>query len=988
MANNFNSTTFSDVYKDDYRDSDHYHRILFNSGRALQARELTQSQTILSRELERMGRYLFKEGSLISSHMGGILTSDVAISFVKLDESSNPLPSTYNTLVGTVITGNTGSIKAVVKEILPERTENSITYPATILLEYVDADQEFNADLTKTISFAPGEFLTTDTGTLRITTTNTPSNPATGRGSMIETQSAEMFVLGHFVNVDAQKLVIDAYNDFPNDTIGFKVTEDIVTTTDTTALYDNAGATPNLTSPGADRYRISLALAKLSDIEVDDTFIRIIDIVNGETRELQNQDNILNTLGATLSRRTREESGNYTVRSGERFKLSVTKDSADDPSLRYEIGTGVAYIEGERIENRSSYRDLTVPASRTAETIVGETLGVEHGSFFLASTLKGGLWTEQRDYGNVNLRTADNHGGSTIGTAKMKDISRVVDDGTEFFRIHVFDINMDSNGAGILYNVSAVESIGTSSNNYANTVAENGQVRLYQPSTDKLMFRLPKSRAKRITADTLSMVVKDFKEVTATGTTLSLTPNDSFQEEEFADADEWLITDTTDGTTENVDASSTFDFQSSPNGDRSATITGVTSGRTYRIAFYVSIAGRMKTKSLNTVTETITPASDGRVYLKSDVYEVNTVTDTGGRDIRSRYRVHDGATAYAYDRGYLLPKKGLVPESGNVTVNYSYFSHTDGDFFGPGSYDGVIPYGRIPPYFEENGYFILLQEAIDLRPVQASDQTYTSSGGQTPRLPRNNDIITCNVDYYQGRIDRIYITSDGDIEVASSTPSLAPQYPTVPDNNSMLLHTVFVNPYTFNETDLVIRSAKNKGYQMTDIHKLSRRIENLEEYATLTAAESKLLTTTVEDGVGDERRKLGLVGDGFTNWNSTAISHPDHKAAISTVNGIMTSRNIKRDLELTVDLSNSTGVVVKGGQVWPSYTEVAMIEQNTASSVENVNQFTLQKFKGDVQLSPDHDYWTITKTTISGLGKSGVEVDTKNGQLSSYEGES
>ena len=47
MATTLTNTTFLTTYKDDFRDSDGYHRILFNSGKALQARELTQIQTFL-----------------------------------------------------------------------------------------------------------------------------------------------------------------------------------------------------------------------------------------------------------------------------------------------------------------------------------------------------------------------------------------------------------------------------------------------------------------------------------------------------------------------------------------------------------------------------------------------------------------------------------------------------------------------------------------------------------------------------------------------------------------------------------------------------------------------------------------------------------------------------------------------------------------------------------------------------------------------------
>ena len=50
----FNKSTFETTYKDDFDSSDNFHRILFNSGRALQARELTQMQTIIQEEIARL----------------------------------------------------------------------------------------------------------------------------------------------------------------------------------------------------------------------------------------------------------------------------------------------------------------------------------------------------------------------------------------------------------------------------------------------------------------------------------------------------------------------------------------------------------------------------------------------------------------------------------------------------------------------------------------------------------------------------------------------------------------------------------------------------------------------------------------------------------------------------------------------------------------------------------------------------------------------
>ena len=55
MVSTLTDQTFSTTYKDDFADSAGFHKILFNSGRALQARELNQLQTILQEQISRFG---------------------------------------------------------------------------------------------------------------------------------------------------------------------------------------------------------------------------------------------------------------------------------------------------------------------------------------------------------------------------------------------------------------------------------------------------------------------------------------------------------------------------------------------------------------------------------------------------------------------------------------------------------------------------------------------------------------------------------------------------------------------------------------------------------------------------------------------------------------------------------------------------------------------------------------------------------------------
>ena len=123
MPTAFSDTTFSSTYKDDFKDSDNYHRILFRSGRALQARELTQAQTIIQKEMERFGRNIFKEGSVVNP---GGMAPDPDYEFVKLQGTPT------NVAAGSILEG--GNVTArVIEYVAPTATD-----PATAYIEYTD----------------------------------------------------------------------------------------------------------------------------------------------------------------------------------------------------------------------------------------------------------------------------------------------------------------------------------------------------------------------------------------------------------------------------------------------------------------------------------------------------------------------------------------------------------------------------------------------------------------------------------------------------------------------------------------------------------------------------------------------------------------------------------------------------------------------------------------------------------------------------------
>ena len=81
MTKKYTEQVFRTTYRDDFLEEDNYHRVLFNSGKALQARELTQLQTIIQKEISRLGSNLFVEGAAIKP---GGLKIEENYHFIKL----------------------------------------------------------------------------------------------------------------------------------------------------------------------------------------------------------------------------------------------------------------------------------------------------------------------------------------------------------------------------------------------------------------------------------------------------------------------------------------------------------------------------------------------------------------------------------------------------------------------------------------------------------------------------------------------------------------------------------------------------------------------------------------------------------------------------------------------------------------------------------------------------------------------------------------
>ena len=83
------STDFNvSPYYDDFSKNKNFYRVLFRPAFAVQARELTQSQSILQNQVESFGDHIFKQGAMV---LPGQLSIDTDFHAIKLTSKSYEL---------------------------------------------------------------------------------------------------------------------------------------------------------------------------------------------------------------------------------------------------------------------------------------------------------------------------------------------------------------------------------------------------------------------------------------------------------------------------------------------------------------------------------------------------------------------------------------------------------------------------------------------------------------------------------------------------------------------------------------------------------------------------------------------------------------------------------------------------------------------------------------------------------------------------------
>lgn len=408
----------------------------------------------------------------------------------------------------------------------------------------------------------------------------------------------------------------------------------------------------------------------------------------------------------------------------------------------------------------------------------------------------------------------------------------------------------------------------------------------------------------------------------------------------------------------------------------------------------------------------------------------NTFTEAQGTDITNEYYIDHNQNENYYGMSYLYRKHDAntaVTTSDNLLVKFDHFTHSGEGLKGPGTSgtysinDGItlasstttVNTLEIPEVYGAKGDYYDLRDQFDFRPLTAANATPVAAADvatapinpeeQTDanrfsatdkKFPAPNATLEGTIEYYQGRVDRVVMNSNGDFNVirgdvdvteAPPAPNDAitinilniPPYPSQPyqlsSNTVSFADTKIANENytrrrleTYRVATPVSRQKRAvlqpRGYTMIDIGSLERRIEDLEYYTSFTLVETLTQRRTIPSSANSsiDRFKFGFIVDAFDDFSQSEITNPLYNASV--VDGYLSPKMEEINLPIIPD--------TPGEEVTCPFVETSVVVCGPPS-VPKAPNTTIDTSTGTITVTPlDGDTETTTTTeTIFAIGR-------------------
>jgi hypothetical protein len=944
MSDNMQETPLDVApYYDDYDSDKNFHRVLFKAGQTVQARELNQIQDIGQDQVNRFGKNIFAEGSIVIP--GGITVKTDQDSIKLFFDTGFAFTDIQNSTATLYIKGKTSGTTAQVAKMIAQVGADPITF----LIDYLSSG---NSGVTNV--FADNEDCTVyslnSDGTQNslseltvVTATKTIwaiSIPGT------------YFLRGNFVDAYDDNIVISKYADVTSAKVGFLIQEQIITSTDDRTLFSNALGEPNFKASGADRLKIGLTLATIAVTDQNKDFIEIVRLVDSAI-----QSNVTTStyslIEKSIATQTFETNGNYTVTPfGLQLKEHLKNSPTDingvylaangglESKFVAQLKPGTGYAGGYRTAT-VGIQSISIDKARSTTTVPNTVTSADYGPYIMVTAV--------HSFPDINIQKRIrflNSSSVAIGTCAIRAFRR---DSTSNYRLYVFDFQFTTGNT--FNNVTKIDYQDSSNLFTANLVSAV----IFDSSKDSMVFKLPYNSINSLKTGGIShtsyTVMRSMIVTTnASGVaSVSVASNEIFGS---INNFEYFICQTGASTPGAVIDPTTAGLvlSGSPVGRTlNINLSATYATQTIKIiAPIIKSAPVERTKILQSNSETFNLGVGGKSSIalaKGDIIGITSVMD-GATDVTTLFTFDNGQKPSWYGQGSISTTDGRIYFSSALVVTYQYFEHTTGDYFSVDSYAG-IDRDLIPTW---NGG--ALTDYFDFRQDRDSVAGTFSTLGE---CSKPGDSIRADITFYLPRMDSIYLAPEGTFAAVTGVPSSNPVAPDVP-GNSMKLYQLYIPAYTPDITLIAPTMIENKRYTMRDIGALDTRISNLEYYTTLSALEASANSIDVIDPTtGNNRFKNGIAADGFIDFRLADTTDPQFQASLDATTGTLQPTFTPNGVDLAVAALNNGKATASVYQL--PYTETLIVSQPYATTTSNINPYAVFTWSGSIQLTPDSDFW-------------------------------
>jgi hypothetical protein len=537
LTTNFNVAPFYD----DYDESKQYYRILFKPGTAVQARELTQLQTILQNQISRFGDSVYKDGTIIEGcnfypypNINQIKFKDsntstldfTTLTVLYADIAEDDQNTIFNSSNTFLLVSNTSGIRASVFRAFsgtelyaPDTNRAYVQY----LNSGVNGETTFNTtseliDVYSSVQDKSGPLSAYNRlGHIYSLTSNSTVN-ALGVGYGMRVGKGIIYQKGFFLKSNPSNFIISEHvSNAAGIVIGFDTNESIVSPYEDPSLFDNSIGSTNYSAPGA--YRLKLNPVPVyydssnTAVALPNNFLTIVSFDQGTGQYIVRKDTSpqYSTLGDVIAKQAFETNGDFILKP---FSIDVQPHESNTSLFYYVASPGIAYIDGHRVENLATTR---VPAPRGifTQSIDNDILNVSIGNYYFVKEVAGTLDLQGLEsitfYDTFQqslslFPSRSNPSGSALGTANIKALkfySGIKGTPTAQYLLYVFNIQLKP---GV--QPSSIKSVYATSGSYGSFYADivpdpsTGQSTLQESTLSAPLYDIGVSGMKSLVSNT------------------------------------------------------------------------------------------------------------------------------------------------------------------------------------------------------------------------------------------------------------------------------------------------------------------------------------------------------------------------------------------------------------------------------------------------------------------------------------------------------